>query len=208
MENRQASRLTRRQLEILEFVGEFGQSHGFAPSLEALCEGLGLRSRGSMHKHVQALVSAGLVEPMDGRKRGVHLTSAGAAELEDADSLPLVGTIAAGRPIEALEHPERIGVPPQLRTNGECFVLRVRGDSMIEDGIHDGDWVVIERRSHARNGEVVVALIDRSEATLKRIEQHPDRVVLHPANSTMAPIIYAPHRVEIQGVVVGQMRRY
>lgn len=208
MENRQAPRLTRRQLEILEFVGEFGQAHGYAPSLETLCEGLGLRSRGSMHKHVQALVNAGLVEPMDGRKRGVHLTAAGMAELDDPDSLPLVGTIAAGRPIEALENTERIGVPPQLRTNGECFVLRVRGDSMIDDGIHDGDWVVIERRSHARNGEVVVALIDRSEATLKRIEQHPDRVVLHPANSTMAPIIYAPHRVEIQGVVVGQMRRY
>lgn len=208
MENRQASRLTRRQLEILAFIGEFGQTHGYAPSLEALCDGLGLRSRGSMHKHIQALIAAGLVEPMDGRKRGVHLTAAGRAELEDPNALPLVGTIAAGRPIEALERSERITVPPQLRTAGDCFVLRVRGDSMIEDGIQDGDWVVIERRSHARNGEVVVALIDGSEATLKRIEQHPDRVVLHPANSSMDPIAYAPQRIQIQGVVVGQMRRY
>jgi len=200
--------LTRRQQALLDFLVEQARDYEYAPSLDELCEALGLRSRGSLHKQVQALVSAGLVEPMDGRKRGVRLTEAALAGLEDPDSLPLAGTIAAGRPIEALEQPERIRVPEQLRTSGECFVLRVRGDSMIEDGIFDGDWVVIERRSHARNGEVVVALIDRAEATLKRLEQHPDRIVLHPANSAMAPIIYAPHRVEIQGVVVGQMRRY
>ena len=158
-----------------------------------------------MHKQIQALVAAGLVEPMNRQQRGIRL-----CDREEAPSefLPLMGYIAAGRPIEALENPEAVDVPARLRSDKPCFVLEVRGDSMIEEGILDGDWVVVEQRDAARNGELVVALIDRTEATLKRIIQRPSDVLLVPANSTMEPISYPPERVQIQGVVVGQMRAY
>jgi repressor LexA len=165
---------------------------------------LGLRSRGSLHKHVQALVAAGYVEPMDGRRRGVRLCSQEAAE----EGIPLLGTIAAGRPIEAVPQPERLQVPPQLRTNKPCYVLRVRGDSMCEAGILDGDYVVIEQRETARNGEIVVVLVRGEEVTLKRILQEPGRVILYPENSNLAALELDPHEVQIQGVLVGQMRSY
>ncbi|WP_440997666.1 transcriptional repressor LexA [Arhodomonas sp. SL1] len=195
--------LTRRQQDILAFLQDCARD-GHAPTLEEICRHFGLRSRGSLHKHVIALVEAGLVEPMQGRRRGVHLTDAA----REGEGLPLLGRIAAGEPIEAVPGTERISVPEVLRGNSECYVLQVRGESMIDDGIHDGDWVIVEHRGHARNGELVVALIDEDAATLKRIEQRPDEVVLHPANADYAPQRYAPERVTIQGVVVGQMRRY
>jgi len=201
--------LTRRQRAVYEYLcqhrGEFAQP----PTLEELCRALGLRSRGSLHKHVRALVDAGLVEPLQGRQRGIRLTVRAASSAPtDSVGLPLLGVIAAGRPILAMENPRTIDVPTALRSARPCYVLEVRGDSMIDDGILDGDWVVIEQRGHASNGEVVVALIDDDEATLKRIEQHPGRVLLHPANGAMEVLEYPPDRVRIQGVLVGQMRRY
>ncbi len=197
--------LTRRQQTIVDHLRARARTGEPPPTLEELCRALGLASRGSMHKHIQALVDAGLVQSMDGRQRGVRLKPASAAK---GDSLPLLGTIAAGQPIEAVEDPLTFEVPSALRTGNPCFVLQVRGDSMIEDGILDGDWVVVESRTHARNGEIVVALVDGNEATLKRIEQRPGQVLLHPANATLQPLVYAPAQVQIQGVVVGQMRRY
>ena len=203
-DNRREDSLTRRQRELLAVLRDWPADTP-APTLDQLCAALGLRSRGSLHKQVQALVDAGLVEPMEGLRRGVRLTP---AAVDDADTLPLLGRIAAGRPIEAISRDERIAVPPQLRGQGECYVLEVRGDSMADDGILDGDWVVVEHRGHARNGELVVALVDGEEATLKRIEQQPGRVLLHPANAAYAPLEVEPQRLVIQGVVVGQMRRY
>ncbi|MCG8429103.1 MAG: transcriptional repressor LexA, partial [Chromatiales bacterium] len=126
----------------------------------------------------------------------------------DGDELPMLGYIAAGRPIEAINHQETMQVPDFLRTEKPCYVLTVKGDSMIEEGIFDGDQIIIEQRNSARNGEIVVALIDGADATLKRIEQTPGKVVLHPANASMKPMHYAPEQVEIQGILVGQMRRY
>lgn len=196
--------LTRRQRELLDALRDW-PADAPAPTLDELCTALGLRSRGSLHKQIQALVDAGLVTPMAGRRRGVRLTD---AAVEDPDSLPLLGRIAAGRPIEAVSRDERIPVPAPLRGRGECYVLEVRGDSMADDGILDGDWVVVEHRGEARNGEVVVALVDGEEATLKRIEQRPGQVLLHPANAAHQPLVLEPERVTIQGVVVGQMRRY
>jgi repressor LexA len=155
-----------------------------------------------MHKHVQALVEAGLVEPMDGKQRGVRLQE------PMGHGLPLLGYIAAGQPIEAIENLEEVHVPPHLRTDKPCYVLQVKGDSMIDDGILNGDWVVVEQRDYARNGEIVVALIDGEEATLKRINQRPGEVLLVPANSSMAPMVYSREQVQIRGVVVGQMRSY
>lgn len=196
--------MTPRQREILDYLRQCS-TEGTAPTLDTICGDLGLRSRGSLHKHIQALVDAGLVAPMEGRHRGVHLTE---AALPRDDTLPLLGRIAAGRPIEAVTDAARIQVPDALRGNGSCYVLEVRGDSMVDEGILDGDWVVIEHREHARNGEVVVALIDDEEATLKRIEQGPNRTLLRPANAAHSPQEYLPEQVRIQGVVVGQMRRY
>jgi repressor LexA len=198
--------LTRRQRELSAYL-ETREADGLPPpTLDELCRAMGVTSRGSMHKHVQGLVDAGLVEPMDGRHRGVRLRPR--PQPASPGTLPLLGTIAAGRPIEALENPEQVEVPARLRGRGPSFVLQVRGDSMVEEGILDGDWVVIEARDQARDGEVVVALIDDAEATLKRIEQRPGRVVLHPANRAMKALEYPPDRVRVQGVLVGQMRAY
>ncbi len=197
--------LTRRQQAIYDYLHDHRERFEHPPTLDELCQALGLSSRGSLHKHIQALVDAGLVEPMDKKQRGVRLTG---RDHPGEHKVPFLGYIAAGRPIEAMENPEEMEIPPMLQGNGTNFVLQVRGDSMIEEGILDGDWVVIEQRSHARNGEIVVALVDGEEATLKRIEQKPGEVVLYPANSDMAAMSYPPHRVRIQGVLVGQMRAY
>jgi len=199
------SPLTRRQREILDYLREHGDGFAGPPTLDELCRALGLHSKGSLHKHIQALVAAGLVEPLHGRQRGIRLTEAARRR---PGELPLLGRIAAGRPIEAITDTETVEVPAALQRGRDCYVLEVRGDSMIEDGILDGDWVVIEPRTQARDGEVVVALIDGAEATLKRIEQRPGQVVLHPANARHAAQVYAPDQVQIQGVLVGQMRRY
>lgn len=197
--------LTRRQQEILAFLRVHAQGVDRPPTLDELAAALGMRSRGSLHKQVQALVDAGLVEPMNRTRRGVRLTAA--ATSRDG-TLPLLGRIAAGRPIEAVADDARLEVPATLRTRDDCYVLQVRGDSMIEDGILDGDWIVVEPRATASNGQVVVALVDGVDATVKRLLQRPGEIVLIPANSAMAPMHLDPHRVTIQGVVVGQMRSY
>jgi repressor LexA len=196
--------LTRRQQDIYDCLKDREDRGCQAPTFQELCKDLGLRSRGSLHKQVQALVEAGLVEPMHRKQRGIRLVRPESRE----QGLPMLGFVAAGQPIEALENPQLMEVPEALRGTGDCYVLQVRGDSMIDEGILDGDWVVIEQRSHARNGEIVVALVDGQEATLKRIQQRPGQVILHPANSQMEPLVYPPQRVEIRGVLVGQMRSY
>jgi repressor LexA len=173
--------LTRRQQEIYATLRDNAERFEHPPSYDELCRLLGLSSRGSLHKHIQALVQAGI---------------------------PLIGTIAAGRPIEAVPQPEFMQVPDELLGTRPCYVLRVQGDSMIEAGILDGDYVVIEQRDSARNGEIVVALINNEEATLKRIEQQPGRVMLHPANASLTPLVYSPDEVQIQGVLRGLLRSY
>ena len=198
--------LTRRQQEIYEHLREHLADVAHPPTLDELCDALGLKSRGSLHKQIQALIETGLIEPMNNLRRGIRLAEPEA--VADVDALPLYGYIAAGSPIQAIANPESIDVPPQLRTPNPCYVLEVRGDSMIEEGILDGDWVVIEHRDHARNGEIVVALVDGEEATLKRLEQRSGEVVLHPANSSLSAMHFSPDQVQIQGVLVGQMRRY
>lgn len=204
--------LTRKQQEIFEFLLNKQQQYNQPPTLDELCRDIGLKSRGSLHKHIQGLIEAGLVEAPNRKQRGVRLTAQ--ARQHDSqvehqpEGLPFIGSIAAGKPIEAIENDNHMIVPEQLKTEQSCFVLRVKGDSMIDEGIFDGDWVVIEQRNYARNGEIVVALIDQTEATLKFIEQHPGETVLIPANKSMEAMHYNPQQVEIQGVLVGQMRSY
>jgi repressor LexA len=204
--------LTRKQQELFEFLLKNQDSFDQPPTLDEICMAMNLKSRGSLHKHIQALINAGLIEPPNRKQRGIRLTELGNQEnqfgQEDTCSLPLIGAIAAGRPIEAIEDKRYMNVPEQLKTENPCYILQIKGDSMIDDGIFDGDWVVIEQRSTARNGEIVVALIDKSEATLKYIEQYPHETVLNPANKDMKPMHFKPHQVEIQGVLVGQMRSY
>ena len=196
--------LTRRQQEIYATLRDNAERFAHPPSYDELCRLLGLSSRGSLHKHIQALIQAGLVEPMDGMQRGIRLVEQAPVEA----GIPLLGTIAAGRPIEAVPQPEFMQVPDELLGARPCYVLRVQGDSMIEEGILDGDYVVIEQRDSARDGEIVVALVNNEEATLKRIEQKPGQVILHPANASLTPLVYSPDEVQIQGVLRGLLRSY
>lgn len=203
--------LTRKQKEILDFLLNSQDTFQHPPTLDELCAAMGLKSRGSMHHQIKALIDAQLIEAPERKQRGIRLTlqakSLGSSS-ENTGTLPFVGTIAAGRPIEAIENVSYMAIPEQIKTDNPCYVLKVKGDSMCEEGIFDGDWVIIEQRSHARNGEIVVALVDKAEATLKFIEQYPHETLLIPANSKMEAMRYKPHQVEIQGVLVGQMRSY
>jgi repressor LexA len=172
---------------------------------------MNLSSRGSMHKQVQALIEAGLVEPMNGQRRGIRLTRTEIAnpDASTSEGIPFLGKIAAGQPLEAVTDQQRMQIPAWITGDRQnCYILSVSGDSMIEEGILDGDLVIIEQTSTARNDEIVVALVDESEVTLKRIEQKPGEVTLHPANSEMQPMHYSPDRVRIQGRLVGQLRTY
>ncbi len=203
--------LTRKQKEILDFLLKSQDTFQHPPTLDELCAAMGLKSRGSMHHQIKALIDAQLIEAPERKQRGIRLTNQAkslAATPENTGTLPFVGIIAAGRPIEAIENVSYMAIPEQIKTHNPCYVLKVKGDSMCEEGIFDGDWVIIEQRSHARNGEIVVALVDKAEATLKFIEQYPHETLLIPANSKMEAMRYKPHQVEIQGVLVGQMRSY
>lgn len=202
--------LTRRQIEIFNYLRDNTDSFEYPPSLDELCQKLGMASRGSLYKHIMALINAGLVEPFTGNKQaGVRLTTQIVEEENVVQAgLPYVGSIAAGKPIEALATLSYMTVPDALKTDKPCYVLQVKGDSMIDAGIYDGDWVVIEQRDYAKNGEIVVALIDSSDATLKYIEQTPEKIALIPANTCMSAFAYNPEQVQIQGVLVGQMRSY
>jgi len=196
--------LTRRQQQIYDYLMENQDYFDHPPSHDELCQALGLSSRGSLHKHIQALIQAGLVEAMDRSHRGIRLVE----QAQQEEGIPFLGTIAAGRPIEAVPQAETLQVPDELLGSRPCYVLRVSGDSMIEEGILDGDYVVIEQRDSARNGEIVVALVANEEVTLKRIEQKPGRVILHPANAGMQAMTCSPDEVQIQGVLKGLLRRY
>jgi len=203
--------LTRKQQEVFGFLLQNQGQFPHPPTLEELCMAIGLKSRGSLHNHIKALIKANLIEAPGRKQRGIRLTEHAKAmtnHSDDQNTLPFVGFIAAGRPIEAIENITYMAIPEQLKTQKPCYVLKVKGDSMIEQGIYDGDWVIIEQRSHARNGEIVVALINKAEATLKFIEQYPHEILLIPANSKMEAMRYHPEQVEIQGVLVGQMRSY
>jgi repressor LexA len=202
--------LTRRQKEIFDFLRSNHEKFPLPPILDELCAALVMASSGSLHKHISALIVAGLVEPFAGNKQeGIRLIAQAQRDYVACDhALPFVGKIAAGQPIEALENINYVAVSDMLKSDKPCYVLQIKGDSMVEAGIADGDWVVIEQRSYANNGEIVVALIEKSEATLKYIEQSPNKVMLLPANASMEAMAYRPEQVEIQGVLVGQMRSY
>jgi repressor LexA len=208
MENTQALSLTAGQRQLYQHLRQRRQRGADPATLDQLCAELGLASRGSLHKQISALIDAGLVEPMDGKQRGVRLRTDAIGTTADDGTLPLLGRIAAGRPIDALAGDERVEVPSGLRPPGDAYALSVRGDSMRDAGIHDGDVVVVEARSQARAGEIVVALIDGEAATLKRLRPRSGWIDLESENPEHPTQRYAPERVQIQGVVFGLMRRY
>ena len=200
--------LTRRQREIFDFIRSFVAEHGYSPSLEEIGSEFGLRSVATVHKHVQHLVEKGYLRKAWNRSRSVEPVPEEKQE-EPAGVLPLLGTVAAGMPIEAIEEHETIAVPPEmLGRPGERFVLRVRGDSMIDEHIQDGDLVVVESRATARNGETVVALVGGSDATLKRFYHDGPTVRLVPANERMEPIVVPAEDVQVRGVLRGLLRSY
>jgi repressor LexA len=196
--------LTPTQDRTLTFIRRYLKRRGYAPSLIEIAEGIGITSKGTAHRHVQALVDAGYIRLIPGRKRGIELVD---EEGITPTSLPLLGRIAAGQPIEAVPGQDRLDLSDLLGPNR--YALQVKGESMIEAGIFDGDLVVIERRDTADDGDIVVALIDDEEATLKRLKRlKSGRIKLIAANAEMPPLTYAAKRVRIQGVLVYQMRRY
>ena len=205
--------LTDRQRQTLNFIRSYIDENGYPPKLKEIGYHLGITSRGTVHRYIRALEDENLIRVSTGRSRGIELVNSNQATSDTADSdsentLPVAGNIAAGLPIEAIEDQETINLNEFFVRPGR-FVLRVQGDSMIEDGIFDGDMVIMEACQTARDNEIVIALIDQDEATLKRIKNNQDgSVTLIPANSSMQPFRYSAERVSIQGRIVGQFRAY
>ena len=198
--------LTERQKEIVDFVRDYRAAKGVSPTQREICERFGFSSFGTLQKHIRLLLEKGALV-RDWNKRRSLLVPAERSGGQAVD-LPLLGLIAAGSPIESLPGDETVAVPESLTRRGDHVVLRVRGDSMIDDGIHDGDLVVVQRRETAANGEMVAALIS-GETTLKRFFREPGGVIrLQPANDRIKPILVDEASVRVQGVVVGLMRRY
>ena len=197
-------RLTPAQERVYRFVQDYLQQHGYSPSYEEIRKSLGFRSLNSVSKHLKQLEKRGYLEsPWGNQKRALELLPlrTGAA------SIPFLGVVAAGTPIEAIEVPESIEVPENLLGNGNNFALQVRGDSMIDEGIREGDILIITKQPHAENGQTIVALV-RGEATVKKFYPHGEEVELRPANSQMEPLRVPANDVEIVGTVVGLLRHY
>ncbi len=198
--------LTERQQEIVAFIRDYRTRRGIAPTQREICEHFGFSSFGTLQKHIRLLLEKGVLVRDWKQRRSLDVASEAAAA--PALEVPLLGRIAAGSPIEVLPGDDRLHVPESLTRKGENFVLLVTGDSMVDEGIRDGDWVVVHRRSRAENGEMVAALVN-GEATLKRLYREPDGVVrLQPSNERLSPIRVREDEVQVQGIVVGLMRRY
>jgi repressor LexA len=198
--------LTDKQRLTLDFIERYIATHTVPPKLQEIADGIGISSRGVAHRYVQALTDAGFIETSSCKHRGIRLLRPNPHRPESV--LPLLGKIAAGKPIEAIPGEDQLDLRDFFGHNN--FAVRVQGDSMIEAGIMDGDTVIIEFRETASDGDIVVALIDESETTLKKFKRsHQGRYIkLIPANKEMEPMVYEASRVRIQGVLIGQLRKY
>jgi repressor LexA len=201
----QSKGLTPKQLRVLTYIRDYSHARGYAPTMQELADEFGV-SKVTVFEHIAALQRKGYLRRTRHRARSLQLREHVSFPDERATRLPLVGVIAAGRPIEAVEDREVLDLEELFVSAREVFVLKVRGDSMIDDNICDGDFVVCEKRDTARDGETVVALLDGGEATLKRLYREADGVRLQPANPKYAPI--KTQDVQVQGVVVGVVRRF
>ncbi len=200
--------LTKRQKEILDHLENFIDEKGYAPSFEEIADAFGYSSLATVHEHLSNLERKGYIRKAYNESRSIELV--GAASDGGAIELPLLGAVAAGLPIEAITDHETLSVPQDMvRAGQDNFVLRVEGDSMIDEQIRDGDYIVVSSQETASDGQMVVALVGGDSATVKKLYREADgRIRLQPANPTMAPIIEDAHNVQIQGVVVGVIRKY
>lgn len=198
--------LTRRQKEILEYVRNFIDENGYAPSYREIAFYFEYSSTGTVAEYIGILEEKGYITKESMDARSLQLTPAFASGIETF-MIPLEGVIDAGKPIEAIRTNETIDIPRDMM-GAKTFALRVRGDSMIEDGILDGDYVIIEQTSSARNGEIVVALVDNENATLKRFYNEKNKIRLQPANKTMKPMMFSKSRITVQGKVKGVIRKF
>ena len=200
--------LYKRQKELVDYLNQYIQKFGYAPTLTDIAEAMGLSSLATVHEHLAALEKKGVIRKFEGQVRGIELVDAYSNSALEAIELPVVGKIAAGKPIEAIQDMDQtiLVSPNMISSSKRNFVLKVVGNSMIEDGINSGDYVVIEQRETASNGEIVVALIDGEFATLKWYYNEKGKIKLVPANSEMQPIF--PDNCIVQGVVKGLIRKY
>jgi len=199
--------LTKRQMEIYKFIEHHISKYGYAPSITEIGREFGLSSPATIHKHLIHIEEKGLIRRDPHRSRAIELTKENKTQKALVKEYPLLGSIAAGYPIQALENQETISILPDTKDK-DVFVLRVKGNSMIEDHIQDGDFVIVERRNRAENGETVVALINNENTTLKRFYRESNGIRLQPANPEMEPIFVDKGDFNIQGVVVGVMRKF
>lgn len=204
--------ITKRQREVYDFIHDFVQQHGYSPSFEEIGAGLGLSSLATVHKHVSNLERKGLLKRDYNRSRSIDVLPARGLFRKQPKpapdfSLPLLGRIAAGQPIEAVQQGETISLGDITRSK-DVFVLQVKGQSMKDEHIVDGDYVLVEKADTARDGEIVVALVDGSDATLKRLYREGPKIRLQPSNSEMNPIIVLAKSVQVQGRVIGVLRKY
>ncbi|MBI2327450.1 transcriptional repressor LexA [Candidatus Curtissbacteria bacterium] len=203
-----ATVIYKRQRQILDFLNNYISEHDHAPTLVEIAKKLGVRSLATVHEHLQTLERKGLIRRASGLVRGIELVDKKIGQVVRGIDLPLLGFIAAGSPIEPYTDPNATFAvsPNMIAPNKKSYVLQVRGQSMVEDGILDGDYVVVEETNEARNGDIVVAMISSGVVTLKRFFKEKDRIKLAPANSNMQPIYVKD--VTIQGKCVGVIRRY
>jgi repressor LexA len=199
----------RRQRDLLEFISQYMQKKGYAPTLGEICDGIGLRSPATVHEHIENLIKKGILRKTEGARRGLEIVDQKAMGwVPTGVEVPILGKIAAGHPIEAINDPtQTITIPEDMVGTKRTYVLQVKGDSMIEAAILDGDYVLIESTETAHNGEIIVALINDNFATLKRYYKEADHIRLEPANSAMNPIIVRGD-IQIQGRVTGVIRKY
>jgi len=200
--------LYKRQKQILDFISQYIQKNGYSPTLTEIAEAIGVSSLATVHEHLTAMEKKGVIKRYEGSVRGIELVDKKLGQLTKGVEIPIMGFIAAGKPIEPHTDPNAsVHISPSLLTGKKrAFVLQVKGESMIEEGILDGDYVIIEQQDTARNGEIVVALLENGFATLKRFFKEATRVRLEPANTQMSPIF--AKEVKIQGKVVGVIRRF
>lgn len=200
--------LTKRQREMLDFIEGFVRFRGYSPSFEEIAENFGYRSLATVHEHLSNLQAKGYIRKNYNESRSIELVE---GELRIAAvELPLHGSVAAGQPIEVMEEQETVTVPEDMISGSlsEHYVLRVRGSSMIDEQIRDGDYVIVQSRDTAQNGEMVIALVDDENATMKKFYKEDNRIRLQPANPELDPMYFDPSRITIQGVVIGVIRRY
>ena len=202
--------LTKRQKEVVDFIAKFVDDNGYSPSYEEIAHGLNLASLATVHKHISALETKNYLKRGFNRSRSLDLGPRYLQEHRRQRDLevPLMGKIAAGRPVEAIENRATLSFA-DFAGNRETYALEVRGDSMIEDHICDGDMILVERASEVRDGDIVVALVSGTETTLKRIYHEPgNQIRLQPANSSLQPILVPASEVQIQGRLLAVLRKY